>query len=104
MYSGNTPRITLLAVLALVLLGGCTTTYKYLEDWEGRSVEDLYFEWGKPDEVSSDGRDTVHTWISTRTVDGEVRSCRKSFVTRNYGNKEVVIDTSYEDCPFFTLK
>ena len=88
-----------------VIIGGCTTTYLSLKSWEGRSVKDLYFEWGPPDSVDvTDTGKTAYIWVFERTVDGQVKTCEKSFYTRNTGNAEVIVDTSYKDCLFLIAK
>jgi hypothetical protein len=97
--------VTTLMMLSIISIGGCTTTYLDMKRWHGQTVNDLYFEWGKPDEVGSlntGGR--VHTWFFERKVDGKVKTCKKSFYTRNTGNAEVVIKTSYKDCLFLIAK
>jgi hypothetical protein len=76
-----------------------------MKSWEGRTIHDLYFEWGKPDEVeplSTNGN--AHTWYFERTVDGQVKTCKKTFYTRYTGHAEVIIDTSYSDCLFLIAK
>jgi hypothetical protein len=90
-----------LMLFSIISTGGCTTIYKDMKSWEGRTINDLYFEWGKADEVGSlntGGR--VHTWYFERMVDGQVKTCTKSFYTRYDGHAEVIIDTSYKDCLF----
>ena len=70
-----------LMVFSIITLVGCTTTYLDLKGWEGRTINDLYFEWGKADKVdvlNTGGR--VHTWVFERTVDGKVKTCTKSLV------------------------
>ena len=106
MHSSKFRIIASLIVLCLISIGGCTTTYKSMKDWEGRTVDDLYWDWGPPDEVEQvNTYDRVFTYISTRTDDdGEVKTCRKSFYARNYGNAEVITSTSYSGCHFLTLK
>ena len=97
--------IASLMVFSMITIGGCTTTYKQMKDWEGRTINDLYWEWGKPDEVvgaNTGGR--VYTWYSTWEDDGEEKTCRKSFTTSYDGHDEVIIDTSYENCHFLTIK
>ena len=97
--------ISLLLVCSIMSVAGCTTTWLDMKSWEGRTVNDLYFELGKADEVeNTKANERVHTWISTRSVDGEVKTCRKSFYARNTGNEEVITRTSYSGCHFFTLK
>jgi len=76
-----------------------------LSGWEGRTINDLYFEWGKADEVESlNTGGSVHTWFFERTVDGQVKTCKKSFYTRYDGHDEVIVDTSYSDCLFLIAK
>ena len=101
MYKLRNKTVLTSVVFVLITLVGCTTTYLDMKRWEGRTINDLYFEWGKADEVESlitGGR--VHTWFFERTVDGKVKSCKKSFYTRNTGNAELIIKTSYKDCLF----
>ena len=85
-------------------IGGCTTTYLDMKSWEGRTVHDLYFEMGKPDEIDSEGGNTVYIWISERTVDGQVKTCTRKFYAKNYGHGEVIVDTRYSGCLFLTVK
>jgi hypothetical protein len=95
----------ILMIFSHISIVGCTTTYLDMKSWEGRTINDLYFEWGKADEVESlntGGR--VHTWFFERTVDGQVKTCKKSFYTRYDGHPEVIVDTSYSDCLFLTAK
>ena len=97
--------ITILMVFSLIAIGGCTTTYLDMKSWEGRTINDLYFEWGQADAVeplNTGGR--VHTWFFERTVDGQVKTCKKSFYTRYDGHPEVIVDTSYTDCLFLIAK
>lgn len=68
-------------------------------------MNDLYFEWGKADEVESlntGGR--AHAWFFERKVDGMVETCKKTFYTRNTGNDEVIVKTSYKNCLFLIAK
>ena len=106
MHSSKIGIIATLMLVCMICIGGCTTTYKSMKNWEGRTVDDLYWELGKPDEVEQvNTHDRVFTYISTRTNDdGEVKTCRKSFYARNYGNAEVITDTSYSECLFLTLE
>ena len=98
--------ITTLMVFFIITNGGCTTTYLDMQSWEGRTINDLYFEWGKADEVEPSNKPygRVHTWFFERTVDGQVKTCKKSFYTRYDGREEVIVDTKYSDCLFLTAK
>ena len=106
MHSRKIGIIAALTVFAVICIGGCTTTYKSMKDWEGRTVDDLYWELGPPDEVEQvNVYERVFTYTSTRTDDdGVVKTCRKSFTARNYGNAEVITNTSYSGCLFLTLE
>lgn len=106
MHSRKIGITAALTVFAMICVGGCTTTYKSMKNWEGRTTEDLYWELGKPDEVEQiDTYNRVFTYISTRTNDdGEVKTCRKSFIARNYGHAEVITNTSYSGCLFLTFE
>ena len=95
--------ITTFMVFSIISLGGCTTTYLEMKSWEGRTINDLYFEWGKADEVEG-SYNRVHTWFFERTVDGEVKTCKKSFYTRYDGHAEIIVDTKYSDCLFLIAK
>ena len=76
-----------------------------MKDWEGRSVSDLYWDLGKADKVEQvNVHERVYTWYFKRSDGGEVRTCTYNFYTRNNGHFEEIIDTSYDDCLFFTLK
>ena len=98
--------IAALMIICVIAISGCTTTYLDMKSWEGRSIDDLYFEWGKADEVepSSKPYGRVHTWFFERTVDGQDKTCKKSFYTRITGNEEVIVDTSYKDCLFLIAR
>jgi hypothetical protein len=106
LQKGKIGSITTLLVVSIIFLAGCTTTYLELKSWEGRTINDLYFEWGKADEVGPSNKPSgrVHTWYFDRTVDGEVKTCKKSFYTRYDGRAEVIVDTKYSDCLFLTAK
>jgi len=95
--------IAILMVFSLISTGGCTTTYLYMKDWEGQPIDELYWDLGKADKVEDlNTYERVHTWYSTWTDDGQVKTCQKSFYTRNDGHAEVIINTSYSDCPYLT--
>lgn len=97
--------ISALLAFSIMSATGCTTTWLDMQSWHGRTVNDLYFEWGKADRVENISTgERVHTWISERTVDGQVKTCEKSFYARNTGNKEVITRTSYSGCLFLTVK
>ena len=106
MKSKTVRILSALVAFSMICAAGCTTTYLSLKEWEGRTVHDLYFEWGQPDEIEPWTRGgTIYTYISTRTDDdGEVKTCRKSFYARDYGHGEIIKDTSYSDCLFLMLK
>ena len=88
-----------------ITIVGCTTTYLDMKNWEGRTVNDLYFEWGKADKVEVTNKgETAHTWVFKREVDGQVKTCEKTFYSRNTGNDEVIVNTSYKDCLFLIAK
>ena len=92
-------------LFVIFALAGCTTTYLDMKRWHGRTINDLYFEWGKPDEVVSlntGGR--AHTWFFERKGDGKDKVCKKTFYTRNTGNDEVITKTSYKDCLFLIAR
>ena len=105
MQKRNRGIIMILMAFSIMSIGGCTTTYLDLKRWEGRTINDLYFEWGKADkvEVTKTG-ETAHTWLFKRDVDGQVKTCEKSFYTRYDGHAEVIVDTSYKDCLFLIAK
>ena len=89
----------------IVSITACTTTYLSMKNWEGRTVNDLYFEWGKPDKVeSSTNNRTAHTWYFERTDDGLNKTCTKTFYSRNDGHGDIIVDTSYKDCLFLIAK
>ena len=96
--------VTALMVFFMLSIGGCTTTYLDMKSWEGRTVSDLYFEWGKPDKIGSEDGKQVYIWITERTVDGEVKTCTKKFYAKDYGQGEVIVDTKYSGCLFLMLK
>ena len=97
--------VTALIVLSMICISACTTTYKKTKDWEGRKIDELYWEWGKADEVVDVGPYArVYTWISTWTDNGQVKTCRKSFSATDNGYGEVITGSSYKDCPFITAK
>lgn len=105
MQKTKTRIISIMTLLAIITLAGCTTTWLAMKEWEGRSINDLYFDRGKADEVESlntGGR--VHIWYSERTVKGEVKTCTRKFYTRNDGHGEVIIDTKYSGCLFLMAK
>lgn len=101
----KTGMVATLMLFSFLALSGCTTTYLDLKSWEGRTLNDLYFEWGKPDdiEITKDNR-TAYTWHFEREVDGKAVTCKKYFYTRNTGNEEVIVDTYYKDCLFLTAQ
>ena len=97
--------IASLLILFTITSTGCTTTYLQLKAWEGRKISDLYFEWGKADEIgSAQGYYQVHTWISKRKNDGKEKTCRKSFYTKYDGHDEEIVKTSYSGCLFLTAQ
>ena len=97
--------ITTLMVFSIISIAGCTTTYLYMTDWEGQTIDELYWDLGKADKVEDlNTYERVHTWYSTWTDDGQVKTCTKSFYTTNDGHAEVITNTSYSDCPFLTPK
>jgi len=53
MQRRQTGIIAILLILFAIAITGCTTTYLELKGWEGRKISDLYFEWGKADEVEA---------------------------------------------------
>jgi pimeloyl-ACP methyl ester carboxylesterase len=57
------PRLSTLNVRFLASLVSCTTTYLDMKSWEGSIINDLYFEWGKADEVEASSRTygRIHT-------------------------------------------
>ena len=93
-----------LVIFSYLFIGGCTTTYLEMQSWEGRSLNDLYFEWGKPDVIENTKKGRVYTWVYKRNDDGKVKTCRKSFYTQDDGHGEVIVDTKYSGCHFLTLK
>lgn len=94
-----------LSVLFLIFIAGCTTMFKDMRSWEGRTASELYWEMGSPDTIETlDNGSRVLTWIETWTKDGEVHTCRKSFTVVATGEDEEITDTSYSDCPFMTFK
>lgn len=54
--------------------------------------------------VAAKGYDRVRLYISTRNDNGKVKTCRKSFLTKNNGHGETIVATSYSDCPFLTIR
>ena len=76
-----------------------------MKEWEGRTINDLYFDRGKADEVEElGGGKRVHIWYSERTVKGEVKTCTKKFFTRYDGRDEIIVDTKYSGCLFLMAK
>ena len=100
MHKARPGIIPALMILSIMAISGCTTTWLDMKSWHGRTLDDLYFEWGKPDEIEGSG----YTWISTWTDNGEEKTCRKTFYTRYDGHAEVIVKTSYSDCHFLTTK
>lgn len=99
----QTTTIASLLILFAIAITGCTTTYLQLKAWEGRKISDLYFEWGKADEVgNAQNYYKVHTWISTRKDGDKEKTCRKSFYTKYDGHDEEIVKTSYSGCLFLT--
>jgi hypothetical protein len=97
--------IASLIAFFIITIGGCTTTYKQMKSWKGRTVNDLYWDFGKADKVEQvNTHERVYIYFLERTDDGQVKTCTKKFYTRNNGHAEVIIDTSYTDCHFITLK
>lgn len=97
--------ISILIFLFSFTLVACTTTYLDMKKWEGRTINDLYFDHGKADEVEVlGGGKRVHIWHSKRTVNGQVETCTKKFYTRNAGHNEVIINTKYSNCLFLIAK
>ena len=105
MQHGKWGPMMVLLLFFGISMGGCTTTYKVMKAWEGRSINDLYFEWGKADKVeSTNSGGRAHIWFFERRDDGELKTCTKTFYTQNYGRGEEIVDTAYKDCLFFTLQ
>ena len=101
----KTGILSTLMVLCVITLVGCTTTYLDMKGWKGRTINELYWDWGKADKVEDlNVYERVYTYYIERTVNGQVKTCTKSFYTRSNGYDEVIIDTSYSDCLFFILK
>jgi len=95
----------ILMIFVMLFSGACTTTYKQMKNWEGRTINELYWDWGKADEVVDTGPySRSYTWFSTWTDNGQVKTCRKSVSTTNNGDAEVITGTTYENCPFITAK
>jgi hypothetical protein len=96
----------LLVLLLLIVIAGCTTTYRDTRSWEGHTVDELYWDMGSADKVENLGNGRrVFIYEEERTdKEGKVHTCRRSFTAVDYGNREEIIDTSYEDCPFITFK
>lgn len=93
--------IAALLIFFAISISGCTTTYLELKSWEGRKISDLYFEWGKADEVQG-SYNRVHTWYFENKNKG--KTCTKSFYTKYDGHAEIIVDTKYKDCLFLTIK
>ena len=105
MQKRKTGIVSSLILFSIIALTGCTTTYLDMQRWEGRTINDLYFEWGKADKVdalNTGGR--VHIWYFKGADNGQEKTCTKSFYTRNDGYAEVIVDTKYKDCHFLTAK
>lgn len=100
MQTNRTGFVLNMMFLSSILLGGCTTTYLDMKSWEGRTINDLYFEWGKADKVEYKGNFRVHSWLFERSVDGKSKTCTKSFYARYDGHEEIIVDTKYSDCLF----
>ena len=97
--------VTTLMVFSIITIGGCTTTWLDMKSWEGRTINDLYFEWGKADKVENTNTgERAHTWYFERKDNGQVKTCTKTFYTRNTGHAEVIKRTSYSDCLFLIAK
>lgn len=93
-------------VLFLIVVAGCTTMFADMRSWEGHTVDELYWDMGSADKVEDlgDGR-RVFIYEEERTdKKGKVHTCQRSFTALYDGQKETIIDTSYEDCPFITFK
>ena len=104
MHSRKIGIVAALMVCGIFGIAGCTTTYKSTKDWEGRTVQDLYWDLGKADEIEQVNTHVrVFTYVSTWTDDdGEIKTCRKSFYAQNNGDAEVITSTSYSGCRFLT--
>ena len=63
-------------IFSLAALTGCTTTCLDMKSWHGRSINDLYFEWGTADEASPANKPygRVHSWFFERKIDGKVKT------------------------------
>ena len=104
MYKRQNSNVVILVILMAISMMGSTTTYLKLQSWEGRSINDLYFDRGKAHEVSSAKKYyRVHTWFS-KGKDGREKGCRQSFYTRDIGSDEIIVDTKYSGCHFLTVK
>jgi outer membrane lipoprotein-sorting protein len=105
MYKGLVKKLLAL-VLFLIFIAGCTTTYRDMSSWEGQTVDELYWDMGRPDKIEVLGNgNRVFIYEDDRTdKKGNVRTCRRSFTAVNYGNKEEITDTSYSGCSFLTIK
>jgi hypothetical protein len=96
MYEGLVRKLLVL-VLFLIFSAGCTTMYRDMTKWEGRTVNELYGGMGSPDKIE----DIAPGHRVFIYEDGE---CRQTFTAVNYGNREEITDTSYSGCPFLTIK
>ncbi len=103
MYEGLVKKLLL---LSLILIAGCTTMYKDMKSWEGRTVNELYWNMGPPDKIEDIAPGyRVFIYENERTNSkGKVHTCRRSFTAVNTGHEEEITDTSYSDCLFFTIK
>ena len=95
-----------LLALFLFIIAGCTTMFADMRSWEGRTVDELYWDMGSPDRIEPiDNAHRVFTWEEEWTDSkGEVHTCEKSFTGYYDGSEEVITDTEYSDCPFMTMK
>jgi hypothetical protein len=95
-----------LLVLFLVLMAGCTTMFSEMRSWEGRTVDELYWDMGSPDKIETLEKGyRVFIWEDDWTdSEGEVHTCRKSFTAYYDGHEERVTDADYSDCQFMTVK
>lgn len=103
MYEGLVKK---LLVFFLIFIAGCTTMYKDMTSWIGRTVEELYWDMGPADKIEDIApRYRVFIYENDRTDNkGNVHTCRRSFTAMNTGHEEEIIDTSYSDCLFITIK
>ncbi len=97
---------SLLLFLFMIVIAGCTTMFADMRSWEGHTVDDLYWDMGSADKVEDlgDGRRVFIYEEDWTDRDGKARTCQRSFTAVDYGDREEIIDTSYEDCRFVTFK